>query len=324
MRAPMKISRSLLILGLGAFVAACQDGSTPLSPVKSVTPLMAKSGPNALPTNGRIYFVSDFAGSYDVYSMKSDGTDRRRLTLSSEQESSLGVSRDGKKLVVAGSNGSVSELVTLNVDGTNRRVIYSDATAGFMMPAFSPDGRTIAFVSNLGSAPGTYSIWTIPASGGKATRLTPSTEMSTHPSWSPDGSKIIYVISPAGTMGGDLWTMNADGSAPTLYYDCAEACLNPVWSASGGQIPYIAVKNGALTIESCYPFYSFGQCGHPIPYSGYPAALALSPDGSQLAYLSFDVNNLTVETIVTSNANGTAQSTVTPNLLSISSLAWGR
>ena len=62
----------------------------------------------------------------------------------------------------------------MNVDGTNRRVLLSTAdNAALAFPAFSPDGRTIAYMVGLASDQNAFSIWTVSASGGKATQLTP-------------------------------------------------------------------------------------------------------------------------------------------------------
>jgi tricorn protease-like protein len=324
MRPNLTIARSLLMLGALAIAGACRDGTAPVSPVLPTTPSLAKGGPNALPVNGRIYFTSDFTGNFDVYSMKADGSDRRRLTLTGDNESFVGVSRDGKKLVVGSfrNNPAGADLITMNVDGTNRRVILSEAgDIIFGWAAFSPDGRTIAFASNLGNAGSVYSIWTVSVNGGKPTRLTQSTEVAAFPSWSPDGSRIMYSRGPIGTLGEDLYTMNADGSDQALFYDCTDACYYPNWSPDGSQIVYIKALNGALTIERCQ---SQNQCGFPIPHAGYPASLALSPDGSQFVTGSYDVNDLSILRIHTSNANGSGQAAVTANLMTIGTVAWGR
>jgi TolB protein len=320
-------ARSLLVLGLAAVASACREEPSPLSPLVSTQPSLAKGGPNALPTNGRIYFTSNFAGNYDAYSMKLDGTDRRRLTLTSDNENFLNVSRDGKKLVLGSQlpNAGGAELVTMNADGSNRRIIVSDAGGVvFGYPAFSPDGRTIAYVTDLGNSQNVYSIWTVPASGGKAIRLTPSTEMAISPSWSPDGSQIVYASGPPGTLGGDLYVMGADGGSPQLLHDCADVCVSPAWSPDGSRIIYIAAINGGLTIQSCAPQSIPVQCGIPIPHAGWASALALSPDGSQLVYAAFDVNDLTVHRVFTSNVNGSGQAAVTADLRFVTAVAWGR
>jgi hypothetical protein len=73
--------------------------------------------------------------------------------------------------------------------------------AGDIQPAFSPDGREIAFVSNrssssdiIHSAPNLPlvggDIWVMPALGGPARRIV---ENGNCPSWTPDGSGLVYV-----------------------------------------------------------------------------------------------------------------------------------
>ena len=61
--------------------------------------------------------------------------------------------------------------------------------AGSSSPAWSPDGRTIAFVS---SRSGTSQIWLIPVDGGEARQLTEIPTGASGPKWSPDGSHIIF------------------------------------------------------------------------------------------------------------------------------------
>jgi dipeptidyl aminopeptidase/acylaminoacyl peptidase len=56
-------------------------------------------------------------------------------------------------------------------------------------PSWSPDGRQIAFVSDLDGDP---QIWIIPADGGEARKLTSMRHGAHHPRWSPDGTQILF------------------------------------------------------------------------------------------------------------------------------------
>ena len=61
---------------------------------------------------------------------------------------------------------------------------YRDAS-----PAWSPDGKTIAFVSTRDDTP---QIYLLPVDGGEAQQLTEMKQGASNPAWSPDGTKIAF------------------------------------------------------------------------------------------------------------------------------------
>src|SRR6476469_10196744 len=63
-------------------------------------------------------------------------------------------------------------------------------TWGAIDPAWSPDGRRLAF-SLFGS------IWQVAAEGGEAEQITTSANYHAHPAWSPAGGRIAYVAGNA-------------------------------------------------------------------------------------------------------------------------------
>ena len=70
-------------------------------------------------------------------------------------------------------------------------------------PAISPDGSTIAF-SYQGD------IWTVPAEGGRAWRMTVHEAYEAYPKWSHDGNKIAFISDRHGN--DDVFVMNKNGS----------------------------------------------------------------------------------------------------------------
>ena len=59
----------------------------------------------------------------------------------------------------------------------------------------------------------------------------------THPDWSPDGSRIAYVID------NDMWIVNVDGSAASRVFDCADPCVfadYPAWSPDGTSVMFVS------------------------------------------------------------------------------------
>ena len=85
------------------------------------------------------------------------------------------------------------------------------------MPAWSPDGRRIAFEYNpspTGLRPGASDIYVMNAERGRTTvrRLTSVLGFDGDPAWSPDGRKIVFESTRSGNA--DIWVMNADGTNP--------------------------------------------------------------------------------------------------------------
>ena len=59
-------------------------------------------------------------------------------------------------------------------------------------PAWSPDGKWIAFESNRGNSEGLYAIYVIKNDGTSLRRITPFELNANHPIWSPDGKEILF------------------------------------------------------------------------------------------------------------------------------------
>lgn len=126
------------------------------------------------PTGGRIAFVREPAGGGDreIYSIKTDGSGLVNLTHDpSNDDLQPDYSPSGYQIVYSGPfhpSGSVGgDLWIMNANGTNQHPLqhesngYSDGA----FPAWSPNGKTIAFVANNGT--GHPGVWKVPATGGQ-------------------------------------------------------------------------------------------------------------------------------------------------------------
>ena len=76
-------------------------------------------------------------------------------------------------------------------------------------PSFSPDGKAIAFVSNLSGLP---QIWTVPASGGFPRMVTSFDDPIDGIEWSPDGQWIAFSLAPGGGMNTQVYLVKPDGT----------------------------------------------------------------------------------------------------------------
>jgi len=81
-------------------------------------------------------------------------------------------------------------------------------------PAFSPDGKSVAFVSD---STGSRQVWIQLLAGGPPLQITHSSGAHLEPRWSQDSASIIYFTPPPeGDAQGDLWEVSALGGAPRV------------------------------------------------------------------------------------------------------------
>lgn len=161
--------------------------------------------------------------------------------------------------------------------------------------AWSRDGSRIAYqrIANYGAHAGVFEI---ASDGTTATPLMLAAD-GYHPSWAPDGGKLVYTAYSQQT-----YTVNTDGSG-TVPLPEADKAQEPTWSPDGSQIAF-----GRIAYVSSYvDLHIVGAgCGAspvvvPIPY---PAEYtqwvdaSWSPDGSRLSYRSTHDNGFGYERVV--------------------------
>ena len=158
-----------------------------------------KQGPVLLlkpPSEQRIAFISDRGGSPDIWTMKTDGSDARQVTTDAADDQIPSWSPDAKQLVsISDRSNQTYQLFISAWDGRYIRCITSsEATKD--MPVWTTDGREITFISG-GKACG------IKTSGGREEQYLPPSGMSgmampesirfTFSAWSPGNDYLFYV-----------------------------------------------------------------------------------------------------------------------------------
>jgi Tol biopolymer transport system component len=142
-------------------------------------------------------------------------------------------------------------------------------------PSLSPDGRSLAFVSNRD---GHYNIYVGLISGGSLVQITRDPNLKSHPSWSPDGSTIAFArLNEFGVW--DVWEVPALGGTPRRVILNA---TDPAWSPDGHSLAYENLSTGTIWVSS-----ASGQNGRQL-VSTEPGRRAteprFSPDGRQLGF----------------------------------------
>ena len=112
---------------------------------------------------------------------------------------------------------------------------------------WSPDGKTIAFVSNIS---GRNNIWLVPAEGGWPTQLTVSDHRQTQPAWSPDGKWIAYMSDYDGDEQWDIFLVSPKtGMVVNLTHTREIAEEHPTWSPDGRYLAYMVKPKTSSVFE---------------------------------------------------------------------------
>jgi len=112
---------------------------------------------------------------------------------------------------------------------------------------WSPDGKTVAFVSNLS---GRNNIWLVPSEGGWPTQLTVSNERQTEPAWSPDGKWIAYISDYDGDEQWDIFLVSPKTGQVTNLTNTREISEeSPAWSPDGRYLAYTVKPKTSSVFE---------------------------------------------------------------------------
>jgi TolB protein len=188
------------------------------------------------PDGGSIVFASDRAGTRPaIWTVRLNDHHLTQLTDGSVHDAFPSWSPDGAHIAfvrIVGDNPAtaVASLILMNADGTHVHPLVALFQAVVtVQPAWSPDGRVIAYADGR---PDAMQIFTVTPDG--ATKKQVSHDVGGHydPAFSPDGSLIAFARFT--TPGTGLWVMKADGTHVTQFTDASKGPLpNPAGRLDG-------------------------------------------------------------------------------------------
>lgn len=177
---------------------------------------------------------------------------------------------------------SWSEIWSVNVDGSDVRALTSSGKND-VDPQFSPDGRSVAFLSNRS---GSNQLWLLPIDGGEARQLTHFAPGLGSALWSPDGRHFAVTaeIFPECGLDLDCHAKNAAGLDGKLQVRVADELLYRHWTSwHQGKRTHVFLVDAAsgAVLKDLTPG-PFDAPGFSLGGRGF----TFSPDGRELCYVS--------------------------------------
>lgn len=249
---------SILFLLIGKTFA--QDNFTLITKVVDGYPMLSPDG-------SKIVFTSNRTGIYQIYLCDYDGSNIIQLTNKGSNETPVW-SPDGSKIVFTSERDNDTEIYIMNADG-KVQMRLTNQLGDDSHPKFLPDGKRIIWCSARTtpdlSVAWTYQfleIFSMDIDGNNVKQITSNETISTYPSISPDGKKIVYreLLKEPGfnwsldsiRFNSEVFVMNSDGSNPINISKDKAYDGWPLWMPDSKTVIFTSNRGGEKNMGQLY------------------------------------------------------------------------
>lgn len=190
-------------------------------------------------SDDKLVYHSVVGGSDGIWSVDSDGKNRKQLTAAGKAGYFPSVSTDGRFIVFVVERGGMRGIWRMDPDGSNAKQIIDGRGIGNNPVA---SAEFIIYRSNDG-------LWKVSIAGGEPQQI--SKEDLNRCAISPDGKYIAGQLGREGESGTKFGVIAVDGGTPLLTFDAKLSLPARIrWSADGRAVTYVSQENAASDIWS--------------------------------------------------------------------------
>jgi TolB protein len=161
-------------------------------------------------------------GNSQIYTVRADGTDLRRITFSEAIDTEPNFLPDGKSLLFTSDRGGSAQIYRVAVDGGNAERLTYEGNNNFS-PRVSPDGKNFVFSHFIG---GVFYI-AVEDFESKQMQILTSGGWEKKPSFAPNGKLVLFATESQGR--GILATVSSDGRVKQKMVAQRGDIREPIW-----------------------------------------------------------------------------------------------
>lgn len=222
-----------------------------------------------------IYFASSRGGTLNIWKIAEKGGKPEQITTGQGDDTQLDISADGKRIVFSTfrSNANLAELDLGPGGQKSPRLLVNDLARSQYAPAYSPDGKHLAYFSTLKGVEN-EDIWLANSDGSNPVPLVQDSVPGIFPRWTPDSAHLVYVALQGGHQ---IRRISISGGAPEILLSNVSDATPDV--GPDGRVLFSGPHGGVQTLSS-----QKAQTLVTLPSDMNPGILRWSPDRQSIAF----------------------------------------